>query len=203
MIDYRKNSKSPMCHSPPRVAARGKLQAGNPEGTEGDVDSPVKPENDRTPIESGLFSYFVCPDAIRAWRIMELKVCAAGILFRDNKVLLGKRCSDRDFYPDTWDLPGGHCKDNETPEETLLRELKEELGITITEFNYVALLHEPKVSLYGEYYYHIYLVTNWLGAVRNLTTGEHSEIRWFEPDDALKLDLVHPDYPALFRQINT
>jgi mutator protein MutT len=134
---------------------------------------------------------------------MESKVCAAGILFRDRKILLGKRHSDRDFYPNTWDIPGGHCKDGETSEETLIRELKEELGITITEFNYVSLLQEPKRSLYGEHDYHIYLVTDWIGTVRNLCPEEHSEICWFNPDEAFRLDLAHPDYPALFKKINT
>ena len=133
---------------------------------------------------------------------MELKVCAAGIIFRDRKILLGKRHADRNLYPNIWDLPGGHCKDYETPEETLIRELKEELGITLIEFNYVTLLHEPKTNLYGEYDYHIYLVTDWFGTVSNQTPNEHSEIRWFDPDDAIQLDLAHPDYPALFKRVS-
>ena len=117
---------------------------------------------------------------------MGLKVCAAGILFRNGKILLGKRSAGRDFYPDVWDLPGGHRKDSETPEETLVRELKDELGITPIEFKHIALLHEPKNSTYGEYDYRILLVTDWLGNATNLTPDEHSEIGWFAPADAAR-----------------
>ena len=132
---------------------------------------------------------------------MKPEVCAAGILAKDNKILLGKRHANRDFHPNTWDLPGGHCVDGEIPAETLIRELQEELGITPTEFNYLTLLHEPKIDLYGEYDYHSYLITAWQGIVANLVPGEHSKIQRFLPTDAIALELAHPNYPELFRKL--
>ena len=47
------------------------------------------------------------------------KVGSAGILFQDGRILLGKRSANRDFYPNVWDLFGGHSEKKETPEETL------------------------------------------------------------------------------------
>jgi 8-oxo-dGTP pyrophosphatase MutT (NUDIX family) len=132
---------------------------------------------------------------------MTLKVCSAGILLKENKILLGKRSADLKFYPDVWDIIGGHCKNNETLEQTLSRELREEIGVTPTGFIHIAVFHDPKPNVHGDYEYNIYLVTDWIGSPRNLSPSEHSELGWFEINEALKLDLAHPKYPELFRSI--
>lgn len=111
------------------------------------------------------------------------------------RILLGRRAPDRAFYPDVWDVPGGHCEPGEPPERTLVRELREELGVTPTAWRWLADLRAPAVLL------HLYVVTAWDGAPRNRQPAEHSEIGWFTVADACRLPLAHPDYPALFRQL--
>jgi 8-oxo-dGTP diphosphatase len=39
-------------------------------------------------------------------------------------------------FPDHWDLIGGHVEEGETPEEALVREVKEELDIDIEEYSF-------------------------------------------------------------------
>jgi 8-oxo-dGTP diphosphatase len=39
-------------------------------------------------------------------------------------------------FPDHWDLIGGHVEEGETPEEALVREVKEELDIDLKEFTF-------------------------------------------------------------------
>jgi 8-oxo-dGTP diphosphatase len=128
-----------------------------------------------------------------------LKVCAAGILLKGNRILLARRSSNLKFYPDVWDTIGGHCEDNETPEQTLSRELQEEIGVTPTRFTHIATLHDPEPDIHGDYEYHIYLVTDWNGSPRNLSPNEHSELSWFEIAEALELNLAHPKYLDLFK----
>jgi 8-oxo-dGTP diphosphatase len=130
-----------------------------------------------------------------------LKVCVAGILARDDKILLGKRSADLTFYPNVWDIIGGHSKENETPEQTLSRELREEIGVIPTSFVRIAMLHDPETGIHGDYEYNIYLVTDWTGSPRNLAINEHSELRWVTIHEALTLNLAHPEYPNLFRNI--
>jgi len=50
---------------------------------------------------------------------------------KNDKILLQKRSSTKDLYPNCWDLSiGGHVIYNESYLKTAIRELKEELGIT-------------------------------------------------------------------------
>ncbi len=130
---------------------------------------------------------------------MTSKVCAVALFLRNKEVLLGKRTPLRTMRANVWDLIGGHCEGNETAEQTLLREVKEELGVTPTEFTRVATLKESASETYEEYTYLIYLVTQWIGFPRNVQPQEHTEIRWFSINEALQLDLALPDYPDLFR----
>jgi len=39
-------------------------------------------------------------------------------------------------FPDHWDLIGGHVEEGETPEEALVREFKEELGLDLKEYSF-------------------------------------------------------------------
>lgn len=48
----------------------------------------------------------------------------------DGRLLLAKRPDGKDM-PGMWEFPGGKVADNETPEIALIREVNEELGVTI------------------------------------------------------------------------
>lgn len=55
------------------------------------------------------------------------KPSATAIIIRDNKVLVAKR--NEEPFKGQWDFLGGYIQKNETPEDALKRELKEELGV--------------------------------------------------------------------------
>lgn len=113
---------------------------------------------------------------------------------------MAKRSPDRAFYPAVWDVPGGHCEEKEAPGETLVRELREELGITAQIFEQVAVLGEPRPTEHGEARYHIFVVTGWAGEPQ-LQGSEHSELRWVGLDEAASLPLAHPEYLQLFHAV--
>ncbi len=58
---------------------------------------------------------------------MAYKYFAAGYLIKDNKVLL---VHHKKF--DKWTPPGGHIEEDETPDQALIREWKEELNLDIS-----------------------------------------------------------------------
>jgi 8-oxo-dGTP pyrophosphatase MutT (NUDIX family) len=127
--------------------------------------------------------------------------CACAVLWRDGQILLGRRSAERRFYPDRWDLVGGHVEAHESLERALARELHEELGVTPTEFVPIDVLSEPDEATHGAHEYHVYLVTKWEGTPTNAQPAEHSDVTWFPVAEAAQLDLAHPDYPDLFRRI--
>jgi 8-oxo-dGTP diphosphatase len=65
-----------------------------------------------------------------------MKQIAAIILENDNnEILLYKRDNKPGLpFPGHWDLIGGHVEEGETPEQALVREVKEELDIELTEY---------------------------------------------------------------------
>ena len=56
---------------------------------------------------------------------------SAGIIYRNGKVLVGQR-RGVDRHPFKWEFPGGKVEPGETPQQALVRELREELQIEAT-----------------------------------------------------------------------
>lgn len=102
--------------------------------------------------------------------------CSAGALVRNGKVLLVKRSPEALFYPDVWDLFGGHIEGKESSEEALRREALEELGIHIESFRLLGTVHDPMEQ--AEIV--VFAISEWRGEPTNAAPNEHSEIGWFE-----------------------
>ncbi len=105
-----------------------------------------------------------------------------GWLFFDPKnktVLLHRRDHRAKQSPNRWDCFGGKIEKKEKPIEAFIRELYEELEITITESE-AKLLFENK----RKYIYYIYF-PDW--KTRAIRLGEGAGYAWFSFTDALKL----------------
>ena len=49
-----------------------------------------------------------------------------------NQILLFLRDNIPDIpYPNMWDVPGGHVESQESPEKCIVREMKEEMNLTL------------------------------------------------------------------------
>jgi len=59
------------------------------------------------------------------------RFCLAVIVNAADEVLFLRRAADESFAPGRWGFPGGHIEGEETPEETIARELREELGADV------------------------------------------------------------------------
>lgn len=94
-----------------------------------------------------------------------------------------------------WDVPGGRSEGAEEPAETLVRELAEELGIVPLDYREIAVL---PAAVAGRLPFHLYRVTRWSGAPKNLQPEEHTEIAWVPLDEVAALDLAVPAYPTIF-----
>jgi len=125
-----------------------------------------------------------------------------GLLVRRDgtpRILLGRRAETRLVYPNVWDVPGGHSEPGERAEETLLRELQEEIAVVPTQWRPLAQVDLPANGQDPAMPLLLYEVTAWIGTPINLQLDEHAEIGWFTIDQACELGLAHPAYVPLFR----
>lgn len=131
-----------------------------------------------------------------------MRECAAAFIVKDNFILLGKRSSRREFYPDVWDVFGGHRKSSETIEDALRRELREELGIVLMRWKFLLTVEDSNFVQQNPIKYHIYLITAYEGEPENLQPEEHEFIRWCSFEEALNLPFAHPLYVELIGKIS-
>ena len=117
------------------------------------------------------------------------------ILLMDGMLLLGRRAPHRS-YPDCWELIGGHVEPGETIEQTLVREVEEETGVTPVQFAKLSLLRAEGIEL------HIYRVDAWSGGSPTLYGDEHVELRWFAVDAVCALpNLASTEYIRVFQEL--
>lgn len=105
-------------------------------------------------------------------------LCCACLVAEDLGTLLLVRVRDNEH----WYLPGGKIETNESPEQTLERELLEELGILIDpeSVRFLYIVHGPAYGQPGD----VELVcfsAQWVGEPR--PRGEISEVRWLDFQD--------------------
>ena len=121
----------------------------------------------------------------------------AAILRDGNRVLLCHRSANRRWYPDVWDLPGGHVQPRETAAAALVRELREELGIAIAE------PPGPPIREVATDTFHmrVWLLDGWDGTPVNAAPEEHDAIAWFEESELADVRLAHESYLATFTDV--
>ena len=126
----------------------------------------------------------------------------AALIIQGDRILLGKRSPRRAFYPNVWDVFGGHIEPDERPDQTLVRELQEELDITPTQWMELETISESVLerdeTATHDLIVHFYCVKAWTGKPINRQDEEHSVIQWFSYAESINLDLAHPAYPRLF-----
>jgi 8-oxo-dGTP diphosphatase len=114
----------------------------------------------------------------------------AAMLLHADTVLLCHRSSGRAWYPDVWDLPGGHMEPNETPEDALVRELQEELGVTLS----VPLGGHAFTRATKEFEMRVWTSRRWSGTPANCAPQEHDQIGWFTEREVRPLRLADDVY---------
>jgi len=118
----------------------------------------------------------------------------AGILRDGDKVLLCHRHPQRQWYPNVWDLPGGHVEPGEQPVEALVRELLEELAVVVPcpEGPPFCEMTDGPVEM-------IVWLIDYDGPLVNAAPDEHDELRWFTSESISTVELAHPSYETMLR----
>ena len=110
-----------------------------------------------------------------------------------NKVVLQYRSPDRYKKWSGYAFPGGHIEEGESIAESVIREVYEETGLTITAPKLVAV-KDWKPDEGGRYIVFCYKATRFSGQLRS---SEEGEVSWVEKDQLEQLDLSYDMLPLL------
>ena len=120
-------------------------------------------------------------------------VIACALVDPDGRVLMAQRPAGKNLAG-LWEFPGGKMEAGERPEDTLIRELREELGIEVKEpclapFSFASHSYADFHLLMP-----LYICRRWEGMPQAL---EHQAIKWLMPKDMAQLPLTPADIPLV------
>lgn len=122
---------------------------------------------------------------------MAIAVVCGLIVKDDGRVLAARRSSSMDL-PGKWEFPGGKVEPGETPEEALIREVNEELGILVKISGTIpAHIHHYKEKSIKLIPFVCSVIS---GEVR---LREHQSWNWFDHKKLGELDWAEADIPIL------
>ena len=120
-------------------------------------------------------------------------IVACGLIDADGRVLIAQRPITK-AMAGLWEFPGGKIEPCERPEEALIRELREELGIAVQEpclapFTFASHAY-PQFHLLMP----LYVCRRWDGTP---TALEHTALKWVMPRDLPTYPMPTADLPLI------
>ncbi len=107
----------------------------------------------------------------------------------DQYLMLHRTKKENDLNHDKWIGVGGKFERDESPEECMLREAREETGLTLTHWRYRGLVTFVSDTWETEYM-HLFTADRWTGTPRECDEGE---LAWIAKEKLLSLHLWEGD----------
>ncbi len=120
-------------------------------------------------------------------------VVACALIDADGRVLVAQRPQGKSMAG-LWEFPGGKVEPGERPEESLIRELKEELGIVVKEECLAPLTFASHLYPAFHLLMPLYVCRRWEGIVE---TREGQRLRWVWPNDLRNYPMPPADEPLI------
>ncbi len=115
---------------------------------------------------------------------MKRKGCSIILINDKREILLLLRDNISTIpYPDMWDIPGGHVETDETPEQCIEREMKEEMDLDIKGFQLFSITEFGDREEYSF----------WMKAnlnIQNIHLTEGQRLKWFSEEETTVTDLA-------------
>jgi 8-oxo-dGTP diphosphatase len=122
-----------------------------------------------------------------------LLVAACALIDADGRVLIAQRPAGRPMAG-LWEFPGGKVEAEERPEQTLIRELKEELGIVVQEACLAPLTFASHAYEHFHLLMPLYVCRRWEGTVAPL---EGQQLAWVRPNRLREYPMPPADVPLI------
>jgi|SRR6185436_18148082 8-oxo-dGTP diphosphatase len=122
-----------------------------------------------------------------------LIVAACALVDKEKRVLIAQRPPGKPMAG-LWEFPGGKVEEGETPEDTVIRELYEELGVTVSK----PCLAPLTFSTHGYLEFHIllplFICRRWEGTP---TAREAQDIKWVRANRLRDFAMPPADEPLI------
>jgi 8-oxo-dGTP diphosphatase len=120
-------------------------------------------------------------------------VAACALIDADGRVLIARRPEGKSMAG-LWEFPGGKVETGERPEQSLIRELKEELGIVVKEDCLAPLTFAS--HLYPDFHLlmPLYVCRRWEGFVK---PQEGQRLKWVRPTELRDYPMPPADEPLI------
>lgn len=120
-------------------------------------------------------------------------VAAAALIDVDGRVLIAQRPEGKQLAG-LWEFPGGKVEPGESPEQCLIRELKEELGIDVVEACLAPFVFASHAYESFHLMMPLWLCRRWSGVVQAL---EHKAVAWVRPEKLSDYPMPPADEPLV------
>jgi 8-oxo-dGTP diphosphatase len=120
-------------------------------------------------------------------------VAACALIDADGRVLIAERPSGKSMAG-LWEFPGGKVDPGERPEDALIRELKEELGIVVNEACLAPLTFASHAYEDFHLLMPLYVCRRWEGVVR---PHEGQKLAWVRPNRLKEYPMPPADVPLI------
>lgn len=117
----------------------------------------------------------------------------AAVIIKNKKILCVQRCENKyEYISKKWEFPGGKVEEKESIEETIIREIEEELDLKIKVNNLL-------MQVDHQYPDFRILMDTFICEIENglLKLNEHLDFKWLEKNELLTLDWAAADIPIV------
>ena len=122
-----------------------------------------------------------------------MKKVVAAIIKDKSRLLIAKRHS-KDPLAGKWEFPGGKIEPGETPEECLVREIREELRVEVEIGSFYV------DNVYGSKVQTIHLLFYWAKVINGeVTPIVHDDVKWITIKELASFDYAPADMPIVKR----
>ena len=122
-----------------------------------------------------------------------MTVVAVALVDAEKRVLLQQRAPGR-AMAGLWEFPGGKVEDGETPEQALVREIEEELGVTLDPVELTSSCFASADIGERHMILLLYLCRCWRGDPAPL---DAAALRWVTPAEMRRLPMPPADEPLI------
>ncbi|MDT8718389.1 8-oxo-dGTP diphosphatase [Clostridium sp. 19966] len=121
-----------------------------------------------------------------------MKLATSCYITKNNKTLMLHRIKkENDIHEGKWVGLGGKMEAGETPEECIIREVKEECGLTIKNPSLKGIITFPGFKNDEDWYVFLFTTSEFEGNI--FDTSDEGELEWINNDEIFSLNLWEGD----------